>query len=122
MRVIVAGAVAWADAGAIRRELESLPPGTVVVHGDCLGADAIAGEVGRELGFAVERWVKSNEDAKKHGRPRAWMGLNERMLASGTELVLVFHTELYSPDAAHGSKHLMALANAEGVEVRAFTS
>ena len=50
------------------------------------------------------------------------MGLNERMLAGGAELVLVFHAKLYAPDAAHGSKHLIALATAAGVEVRGFTA
>jgi hypothetical protein len=121
MRVIVAGAVAWSDAEAIRCELAALPPGTVIVHGDCLGADAIAGDVGRELGFTVERWVKNKDDVRKHGRPRAWMGLNERMLAGGAELVLVFHAELDAPNAARGSKHLIAMATAAGVEVRGFT-
>ena len=49
MRVIVTGATAWADVGAIRRELAKVPAGTTVIHGDCEGADAIAGDVGREL-------------------------------------------------------------------------
>jgi len=122
VRVIVGGAVAWADADAIRRELSRLPAGAVIIHGDCRGADDLAGRVGRELGFTVERWVKNKDDERKHGRPRAWMGLNERMLASGARLVLVFHAELYTPDAARGSKHLMALATTAGAEVRGFTA
>jgi hypothetical protein len=122
MRVIVGGAVTWADAEAVRRELAPLPPGTVVIHGDCPGADHLAGEVARSLGLAVERWVKAADDERAHGRLLSWMGLNERMLAGGAELVLVFHAELSSPDSARGSKHLMALATAAGVEVRGFTS
>ena len=47
MRVIVTGWTQWADEEAIRRELRKLPPGTVVIHGDCEGADAIAGRVAR---------------------------------------------------------------------------
>jgi hypothetical protein len=119
--VIVAGAVGWRDAGPIRRELVVLPPGTVIVHGDCAGADELAGRVGCELGFATERWVKTHEDERTHGRRLAWMGLNERMLAAGATLVLVFHADLDTPDQARGSKHLMALASAAGVEVRGFT-
>lgn len=65
--------------------------------------------------------MKNKDDERKHSRPRAWMGLNERMLAGGVELVLVFHAELYAANAARGSKHLMALATAAGVEVRGFT-
>jgi hypothetical protein len=117
MRVIVAGAVAWADVEAIRRELAKLVPGTTVIHGDCEGADAIAGEMGRALGFAVERMAKDAADRAKYGR-LAWMGLNERMLASGAVLVLAFHPDY---EASKGTKHLVGLARAAGVEARVFT-
>jgi hypothetical protein len=118
MRVIVSGAVAWADAAAIRRELSKLPPGTTVIHGDCPGADALAGEIGAELGFAVEPMAKSAADRAKYQR-LAWKGLNERMLASGADLVLVFHPDL---SASKGSKHMFELAERAGVEVRAFAA
>ncbi|WP_437944068.1 hypothetical protein WMF27_09330 [Sorangium sp. So ce281] len=40
MRVIVAGAVAWTNVEAIRRELAKLPVGATVIHGDSPGANA----------------------------------------------------------------------------------
>lgn len=116
MRVIVAGAVAWDNAAAIRRELEKLPPGTVVIHGDCPGADAIAGAVAAELGFAVEAMAKNDDDYARYKRA-AWKGLNERMLAGGAELVLVFHPAF---EASKGSKHMAELARRAAVEVRVF--
>jgi hypothetical protein len=116
MRVIVAGAVAWADAEAIRRELTKLPAGTVVIHGDCAGADAIAGQIARELGFSVEAMAKNAADRVQHGR-ESWKGLNERMLAAGAELVLVFHPDF---DASKGSKHMAEVASRASVEVRVF--
>lgn len=116
MRVIVAGAVAWADVDAIRRELATLPTGSVVIHGDCPGADAIAGAVAADLGFAVEPMAKTPPDFAKYRRA-AWKGLNERMLASGAELVLVFHPDI---DASKGSKHMRHLARKANVEVRVF--
>jgi hypothetical protein len=118
MRVIVAGAVAWADAEAIRRELAKLPPGSVVIHGDCPGADAIAGEIARELGLAVEAMAKNAADRARYKRG-AWKGLNERMLATRAELVLVFHPAF---DASKGSKHLAELAARVSVEVRVFAA
>lgn len=118
MRVIVAGAVAWADAAAVRRELAKLPPGSVVVHGDCPGADALAGEVARELGFAVEPMAKNAADRAKYKR-LAWKGLNERMLSSGAELLLVFHPAF---EQSNGSKHVAELAAQAGVEVRVFAA
>ena len=116
MRAIVAGAVAWSDQDAIRRELSKLPIGTTIIHGDCTGADAIAGQVARELGFAVEAMNKNEEDYSKYTR-EAWKGLNERMLATGAMLVIVFHPSVAS---SHGSRHLIDLAQIANIEVRVF--
>lgn len=116
MRVIVAGSTTWADAEAIRRELAKLPLGVIVVHGDAPGADALAGQVAQELGIVVEAMNKNEQDYAKYKRG-AWKALNERMIASGAELVLVFHPDI---NASHGSKHLVTLARAASVEVQVF--
>jgi hypothetical protein len=118
VRVIVAGAVAWTNLEAIRRELAQMPAGTVVIHGDCAGADALAGQIAAELGFAVEAMAKNAADRSRYGRA-AWKGLNERMLASGAELVLVFHPDF---EASKGSKHMAELAALASVEVRVFAA
>src|SRR5437879_4503622 len=118
MRVLVTGSTQWTDADAIRRELAQLPPGSVVIHGDCAGADALAGEIARELGLIVEAWAKNADDFRRYGKA-AWKRLNERMLESGVDLVLAFHAELHQPGKARGSKHMMDLARQKGVEVRA---
>lgn len=116
MRVIVTGAIAWSDAAAILRELSKLPADTTIIHGDCEGVDALAGEIAARLGFRVERMAKCDQDFARHG-PLAWKGLNERMLASGADLVLAFHPDL---ESSLGSGHLIELARAEAVEVRTF--
>ena len=116
MRVIVAGAVAWSNVEAIRRELGKLPARSTVIHGDCAGADAIAGRVAAELGLAVEPMAKNKADYAKYKRG-AWKGLNERMLASGAVRVLVFHPAI---EKSRGSGHLIGLARAAGVEVTVF--
>lgn len=114
MRVLIAGATAWDNADAIRRELSELPPEAVVVHGDSPGADALAGEVARELQLRVEPFAKSSEDYRRYRRG-AWKALNERMLAAGIELVLAFHPAV---EKSKGTKHLVGLATAAGVPVR----
>jgi hypothetical protein len=117
MRAIVAGAVAWSDQDAIRRELSKLPLGTTIIHGDCAGADALAGQIAAdELGFRVEAMSKNDEDYVKYKR-EAWKGLNERMLAAGAMLVIVFHPNITN---SHGSKHLIDLAQIANIEVRVF--
>lgn len=114
MRAIVAGSIDWSNREAIRRELSKLPPGTTVVHGDCAGADNLGGAIARELGLRVEPMAKNEQDREKFPRD-SWKGLNERMLASGADLVLVFHPKIADSD---GSKHLADLARAVNIEVR----
>jgi len=116
--VIVAGAVAWSDAAAIERELVRLPPGSTVIHGDCPGADALAGEIAGRLGHTVVAMAKNAEDRRRF-RKLAWKGLNERMLARGAVRVLVFHPDIA---ASRGSKHMAELARAAGVEVLVFSA
>jgi len=116
MRVIVAGAVAWTNVEAIRRELAKLPAEAVVIHGDSPGADALAGRVAAELGLAVVPMAKNKADYAKYKRG-AWKGLNERMLASGAVQVLVFHPAI---EKSRGSAHLIELARASGVEVSVY--
>ena len=94
--MIVTGSTFWTDADAIRRELAKLPPGTIVIHGDCDGVDALAGQVALELGLTVEAFRKKPDDHRRY-RLAAWKAQNERMLASGVELVLAFHPELDRP-------------------------
>ena len=118
MRVIVAGAVAWIDREAIRRELVKLPSQAVIIFGDCQGADAIAGEIATELGLTIEPMAKNKEDYAKY-RKVAWKGLNERMIASGAELVLAFHPDF---DGSKGSKHLAELAESAGIEIQVHAS
>jgi hypothetical protein len=119
VRVLVTGSTTWTDADAIRRELSVLPAGTVVVHGDCPGVDAFAGEVAATLGLTVERWEKNSDDHRKYRRA-AWKGLNERMLASGVSLLFAFHPDWDVEGKARGTRHLLALARAAGIDVRAF--
>jgi hypothetical protein len=91
-----------------------------VGHGDSPGADALAGEVARQLGLAVEFMRKEAEDYRRFRRA-AWKGLNERMPGSGIDLVLAFHEGLADSSKGKGTRHLMRLAEQRGVEVRAFT-
>jgi hypothetical protein len=114
MRVIVAGSTTWDNAEAIRRELMALPSDTVVIHGDAPGADALGDTVARELDLSIEPFAKTSDDYQRYKRG-AWKGLNERMLASGAELVLAFHP---AAEKSRGTKHLLRLASAAGVSVK----
>jgi hypothetical protein len=117
MRVIVAGAVAWADRSSIHRELAGLGPGAEVIHGDSPGADKLGGEVAAELGHRVRAMAKNPQDRARYGRD-AWKGLNERMVQERPERVLIFHPDI---EGSRGSKHLRDLCWDVGINVQIFT-
>jgi hypothetical protein len=119
MRVLVTGSATWDDAAALRRELSALPAHSTVVTGDTPGIDALAVTVAQELGLHVEAMKKSRADRQTHP-DASWKGLNERMLATGIDLVLAFHPDYGKPGCARGTMHMVELAKAAGVEARTF--
>jgi hypothetical protein len=121
MRVLVTGSTTWTDVETIRRSLSDLPAGSTIVTGDTGGVDALAGRAAGELGLSIQMMKKSQADYAAH--PKAgWKGLNERMLATGIDLVLAFHADYGKPDCARGTRHMVELAQAAGVEARIVTT
>ena len=119
MGVLVTGATTWTDLDALRREFLLLPKGSVIVTGDTPGVDAGAMRVAAAFGLQVESMKKNRADASAY--PGAsWKGLNERMLASGIDLVLAFHADYGKPGFARGTGHAISLAEEAGVAVRIF--
>jgi hypothetical protein len=119
MRVLITGSTTWTDSGALRRELSALPAQSTLVTGDTPGIDALAIALAGELGFAVEPMKKNRAD-RKAWPDDSWKGLNERMLATGIDLVLAFHADYGKPGCARGTLHMVELAQAAGVEARTF--
>lgn len=112
MRVLVCGDRNWRDWEPIRRALSALPSGTTIVHGDCRGADKMAGLVAKQLGFRV-RAYPANWEA--YGR-RAGPVRNAHMLVEWEpELVLAFHPNLAE---SRGTIDMVRQARAAGVPVR----
>ena len=119
MRVLITGATTWTDRLALRRELAKLAPDSTIVTGDTPGIDALAIAIAAELDMASEPMKKSRADRMAHPNA-AWKGLNERMLATGVDLVLAFHADYGKPGCARGTLHMVELAQAAGVETRVF--
>lgn len=118
MKVLVFGSRDWVNQGPIERELSKLPPGTVIVHGACRGADNIAGYVAEKLGFQVRVYPAQWE---LHGK-RAGSLRNQAMLdgehpsKDGTKLdfAIVFHKDLRLGLGSHDMKNRL---DAAGVRV-----
>ena len=51
--ILVTGSRNWTDVATITDRLSRFAPGTVLIHGDCGGADKIASCCGASLGFEV---------------------------------------------------------------------
>lgn len=120
MRVIVTGSTTWTDAAALRREFAALPSQVIIVTGDTPGIDALATATAQEMGLMVEPMKKSRADRKAFP-DASWKGLNERMLATGIDVVLAFHADYGKPGCARGTVHMVELAAASGVETRIFS-
>ena len=113
-RILVTGSRKWADADAVRTNLAVF--GTprfegrevVVVHGDAHGADTIAAEVGRSLGFTVE---PHPADWTTHGK-RAGPIRNQAMVDLGADICLAFPTT-----SSVGTWDCVRRANRAGIRV-----
>jgi len=51
MKILVTGSRTWTNWAIIERELKRFPRGTILVHGAARGADSIAAEIAKRLGF-----------------------------------------------------------------------
>jgi hypothetical protein len=90
MKVLVCGDRNWTDMQKIRVRLSQLPPGTVIIEGECRGADRMAARAARELGFKVDPYPA---DWKHHGNAAGPIR-NSRMLNQWPDLVIAFHSDL----------------------------
>lgn len=87
MKVLVCGSREWTDRRTIREWLAKCPKGSVIVHGAARGADAIAGEEARALGFEVREYPADWERHRKGAGPIR----NQQMLdAESPDAVLAF--------------------------------
>ena len=76
MRILVCGDRNWTDADVIQDVLIHYPPGTVIIHGACRGADRIAGEIAKRLGMEVlatrANWRKFGKWAGPFATKKCW--------------------------------------------------
>lgn len=118
MIVLVCGDRHWSDRQAIRRRLAQLPLDTTVVHGAASGADSIAGEEAKDLGFKV---VEFPAEWAKYGRA-AGPKRNSAMLAYiensvGISIVLAFHHNI---SESRGTADTVRKAKAGGIKTIVF--
>lgn len=110
MKVVVCGGRGWTNQRVIYNRLMELPSNTIVVEGECDGADLIGRKIALDIGLEVV------------GFPAAWkkydlsagMIRNIKMPNTGPKLVIAFHNDL---DNSKGTKHIVREARKRGIEV-----
>ena len=125
MKVLVCGSREWKNRDAIWRELKKLPEGTIIVHGAARGADRMAGEIARLLGFEVRQYPA---DWDNDGRKAAGPIRNSRMLKEehpDKEGVYIDHALAFAVDfslkASPGTNDMMGKSRRAGIPVECFS-
>ncbi len=109
MKVVVCGDRKWLNIDVIERRLLKLPSDTIIVQGECDGADILAKNIAREIGLDVVGFYANwNKYGKSAGPIR-----NIKMLNTGPKLVIAFHNDIRK---SKGTKH--TVTEAKNVELK----
>jgi len=115
MRVVIGGDRNWSDEKTIDKYIKTLPPNSMVIHGDGRGVDKIAGRMALKHGHSVMAVPANWEKFGKSAGPIR----NQHMLTPRPDLVVVFHNDL---ENSKGTKDMIMRANKMGVRVEIRTS
>ena len=110
MKVLVCGDHNWKSGTMILNRLKQLPKDTIIIHGGCRGADTIAGECAKTLGFSTWVFETKWEQFGKAARPIR----NQAMLDAGPDLVIAFHDDL---EKSEGTADMVKRAGKRGTLV-----
>lgn len=111
MIVLICGDRNWTDKKAVDEFIVSLPPKSTIIHGNCRGADIIAGELGKMRRHDV---VAVPAEWQRYGRAAGPIR-NKRMLEKyKIELVVAFHDDL---SQSRGTKDMIKQAKDWGIPV-----
>ena len=124
IRLLVCGSRHWSNEKAIRKQLQRLPKNTIIIHGAqkrwdsderrYTGADYLAGEIAKELGFKVEEYPADwDRFGKKDGMLR-----NKQMLEEGKpDRIIAFTLDL---STSNGTRHMVGLGFENEIPTRVF--
>jgi YspA, cpYpsA-related SLOG family len=113
LRILITGSRDWTNTDQVYDAIWMaagpwVAANVTVVHGGARGADTIAGEVAKRLGFNVE--VHSS-DWERYGK-RAGLVRNSEMVAAGADICLAFPL-----GESRGTRHCMREAEKASIPV-----
>jgi hypothetical protein len=106
MKVLITGSRHYRDRSTILHWL-TLFPISLVIHGDCSGADQLASDICDELGIPHTTFTADWSQGKKAGPLR-----NQAMIDSKPDLVIAFPLE-----DSRGTRDCIRRAKAKGIAV-----
>jgi hypothetical protein len=116
--VIICGDRYWKDARPIFQRLLELP-GCIIIEGEAKGADSIARDIALEAGMKVERFPANWLMEGKSAGPIRNGKMLKRLLEFAPDIkVIAFHSDI---ENSKGTKHMVGIAKAKGVEVEIHT-
>ena len=105
----------WKNRTVVERELRALGPNALIAHGDCRGADKIAGSIAESLKLQV---LAFPADWEAHGKAAGPIRNRQMLTSVEPVLVLAFHNDI---ENSRGTKDMVGFAKACGVPVRVVT-
>jgi len=116
MRILICGDRNWNDEKTMEGFFNTLPDNTVIIEGECKGADKMARRQGEKRGFQV---LGFPADWNKYGKIAGPIR-NIQMLEEGNpDLVVAFHNDL---SKSKGTKNMIKQAMDKGVRVKVICS
>jgi hypothetical protein len=109
-RVLVCGSRDWTDRELIERVLATVARPAHLIHGDARGADRLAVQVVRQLGWSVTAYPACWSRYGRAAGPRR----NREMLDAHPDLVIGFSL---SPSGTPGTRDTLREANRRGILV-----
>lgn len=111
MKILVCGDRNWTDVDLIKKALSQYPKDTIIVHGDCRGADKLAAWVARGLGMEVRAYPA---DWKKYGRAAGPIRNKQMLDQESPDLIIAFHDDVSRP---RGTADMIRRAKKRGIGV-----
>lgn len=111
MRVLICGDRNWTDYSRIFRFVASLPTGSIIIEGAARGADFMAGQAAREVGFQV---LEFPANWAKFGRAAGPIRNVQMMTEGKPDVVVAFHDDL---EHSKGTRDMVNRAKKAGLPV-----
>jgi hypothetical protein len=110
MKILICGDRNYSDIDRIEDFIYSLPKDTIIIEGECRGADIIARDIAEKLGMKVEKYPADWNS--KYGRGSGVVR-NKKMLEEGQpNYVIGFHNDVKN---SKGTKHMLSISIKAGV-------